>query len=50
MRTLAPCGAVFVTDRLRQKKNAVAPNGATAFLAQREGYAARGKVGSNRSA
>ena len=38
MRTLAPCGAVFETDRLRQKKNAVAPNGATASLAQREGF------------
>ena len=38
MRTLAPYGAVFVTDRLRQKKNAVAPNGATASLAQREGF------------
>ena len=38
MRTLAPYGAVFMTDRLRQKKNAVAPSGATASLAQREGF------------
>ena len=47
MRTLAPHGAVFVTDRLRQKKNAVAPNGATAFLAQREGFEPSCAFGTN---
>ena len=37
MRTLAR-RASSVRDRLRQKKNAAAPNGATASLAQREGF------------